>query len=120
VPSHPVPTHPADLGVLEAARLLRARELSAVELLEACLERIEERNGGEPTFDGDPAAINAWIRLYPDLAREQARGADERRAREGDATPALCGIPVGVKDLIGVGGLPLTGSSRVLEGHVAP
>jgi aspartyl-tRNA(Asn)/glutamyl-tRNA(Gln) amidotransferase subunit A len=120
VPNDPQSTHPADLGVLDAAALLRARELSAVELLDACLERIAERNGGEPTFDGSPDAINAWIRLYPELAREQAREADERRAREDDDAPLLCGIPIGVKDLIGVGDLPLTGSSRVMEGHVAP
>jgi aspartyl-tRNA(Asn)/glutamyl-tRNA(Gln) amidotransferase subunit A len=114
------PTHPADLGVLAAAQALRDRRLSALELTEACLERIAERNGGEPTFDGAPGAINAWIRLYPDLARDQAREADARRAREGADAPLLCGIPIGVKDLIGVGGLPLTGSSRVMEGHVAP
>jgi aspartyl-tRNA(Asn)/glutamyl-tRNA(Gln) amidotransferase subunit A len=120
VPNDRHPTHPADLGVLDASELLHAGRLSAVELLDACLERIAERNGGEPTFDGSADAINAWIRLYPDLANEQARAADERLAREGDAAPLLCGIPIGVKDLIGVGGLPLTGSSRVLEGHVAP
>ncbi|MGB0095425.1 MAG: hypothetical protein WBP81_23170 [Solirubrobacteraceae bacterium] len=36
---------PADLGVLEASALLRARKLSALELAESCLRRIEERNG---------------------------------------------------------------------------
>jgi aspartyl-tRNA(Asn)/glutamyl-tRNA(Gln) amidotransferase subunit A len=112
--------HAADLGVLDAAALLRAGDLSAVELLDACLERIDARNGGAPTFDGAPDAINAWVRLYPELARRQARDADERRARDGEDAPLLCGIPIGVKDLIGVGGLPLTGSSRVMEGHVAP
>jgi aspartyl-tRNA(Asn)/glutamyl-tRNA(Gln) amidotransferase subunit A len=105
----------ADLGVLEAAELLRARQLSSVELTEACLQRIDERNGGAPTLDGAPDTINAWVRLYPDLAREEATKADERRAREGDATPPLCGIPIGVKDLYAVQGLPLTASSRVLD-----
>jgi aspartyl-tRNA(Asn)/glutamyl-tRNA(Gln) amidotransferase subunit A len=52
----PVAAHPADLDLLEAAALLRARELSAVELLDACLARIAERNGGEPSFDGAPGA----------------------------------------------------------------
>ena len=42
---------PADLGLLEAAVLLRTRALSAVELLDACQARIAARNGGEPTFD---------------------------------------------------------------------
>src|SRR5437764_2374510 len=114
-----LPSDPADLGLLEAAALLRARKLSALELAEACLSRIDEVNGGEPTFDGAPAAINAWVRLYPELARDHARDADERLAREGDAAPLVCGIPLAVKDLYGMAGLPLTASSRVLEGNVA-
>jgi aspartyl-tRNA(Asn)/glutamyl-tRNA(Gln) amidotransferase subunit A len=108
---------PADLGVLEAAARLRTRELSAAELLEACLRRVAERNGGAPSFDGAPDAINAWARLYPELAAEQARAADERLDR-GDA-PLLCGIPLALKDLYAVEGLPLTASSRVLADHVA-
>jgi len=56
-------TDPADLGLLDAAHEMRAGRLSAVELTEACLRRIEERNGGEPTFDGAPDRINAWARL---------------------------------------------------------
>ncbi len=108
---------PADLGVLEASALLRRRELSAVELTAACLARIEARNGGAPTFDGAPEAINAWVRVYPELARESARAADAGRAG-GDAPP-LCGIPLALKDLYGMRGLPLTASSRVLEGNVA-
>jgi aspartyl-tRNA(Asn)/glutamyl-tRNA(Gln) amidotransferase subunit A len=109
----------ADLGVLEAAEQLRTRQLSSTELTDACLRRIEERNGGPPSLDGAPDAVNAWVRLYPDLAREQATKADQRRARDGDATPLLCGIPIGVKDLYAVKGLPLTASSRVLDPNAA-
>ena len=43
---------PADLDLLEAAALLRARRLSSVELTRACLKRSRARNGGAPTFDG--------------------------------------------------------------------
>jgi aspartyl-tRNA(Asn)/glutamyl-tRNA(Gln) amidotransferase subunit A len=111
--------HPAEHGVLEAASLLRARSLSATELTEACLRRIEELAGGPPSFDGGPGAINAFVRLYPEIALEQAREADEQLAREGEDAPLLCGIPIAVKDLYGVAGLPLTASSRVLEGNVA-
>ena len=110
---------PADLGVLDAAHQIATGRLSSIELTEACLRRIDARNGGPPTFEGAPDRINAWARLYPDIAREQAAQADARRAREGDGAPLLCGIPIGLKDLYAVAGLPLTGSSRVLEGNVA-
>jgi aspartyl-tRNA(Asn)/glutamyl-tRNA(Gln) amidotransferase subunit A len=112
-------TDPADLGVLEAAALLRSRSLSAVELLDACQARIAARNGGEPTFDGAPDAINAWVRLYPELALELARAADERLAADPGGASPLCGIPLALKDLFAVRGLPVTASSRVLEGSVA-
>ena len=84
----PGATDPADLGLLEAAALLRARALSAVELLEACQARIAARNGGEPTFDGAPGAVNAWARLYPEVAAELARGADARLAADEEAITA--------------------------------
>jgi aspartyl-tRNA(Asn)/glutamyl-tRNA(Gln) amidotransferase subunit A len=112
-------TDPADLGMLEAVSELRARRLSAAELLAAVLARIEARNGGAPSFDGAPDAVNAWARLYPERADAMARAADERIAREGEAAPPLCGVPVGLKDLYSVSGLPVTASSRVLEGNVA-
>jgi aspartyl-tRNA(Asn)/glutamyl-tRNA(Gln) amidotransferase subunit A len=112
-------TEPADLGVLEAADRLRRHELSSVELTESCLRRIEERNGGPPSDEGAPDAINAFARVYPEQALEQARAADERRRQEGEQAPALCGVPLALKDLYAVAGLPLTASSRVLAGNVA-
>jgi aspartyl-tRNA(Asn)/glutamyl-tRNA(Gln) amidotransferase subunit A len=110
---------PTDLGVLEIAAQLRGGALSASELTEACLRRIDERNGGPPSFDGAPDAINAWVRLYPELARSAARRADERRARERADTPLLCGVPLALKDVYGIAGLPVTASSGVLAGNVA-
>ena len=110
---------PAELDLIGAATQLRERRLSSLELTDACLRRIEQRNGGPPSHDGSPDAINAWVRLYPELAREQALAADQRRQLEGVGAPLLCGIPIAVKDLFGVAGLPLTASSRVLEGNVA-
>jgi aspartyl-tRNA(Asn)/glutamyl-tRNA(Gln) amidotransferase subunit A len=112
-------SEPADLGVLDAAVLLRRHELSSVELTQACLARIEERNGGAPTHDGAPDAINAFARVYPELAMQQAEAADQRLRREADDAPRLCGVPVAIKDLYAVAGLPLTASSRVLEGNLA-
>jgi aspartyl-tRNA(Asn)/glutamyl-tRNA(Gln) amidotransferase subunit A len=103
---------PADLGVLDAAGALGRRELSSVELTEACLERIRERDGTH-SHDGDPDSINAWVRVYEDEARAAAAAADMRLAA-GDA-PVLCGVPIGLKDLYAVAGKPLTASSTVLN-----
>jgi aspartyl-tRNA(Asn)/glutamyl-tRNA(Gln) amidotransferase subunit A len=102
----------SELGVLEAAAALRARALSARELVESCLRAIEERDGTH-SFGGDPASINAWVRVYEEDALDAAARADERLAR-GDA-PLLCGIPIGLKDLYAVAGKPLTASSGVLD-----
>lgn len=106
-PDRVTETDPALLSAVQAASLLRARELHPVELLDACLQRSTE-------FDG---ATTAWVRTYPEVAYEQARRA-ARRLADGDA-PALCGLPIAVKDLYAVSGLPLTASSRVLEGNIA-
>jgi len=103
---------PADLGVVEASAALAAGTLSSRELVDACLARIRERDGTR-SFDGDPESVNAWVRVYEDDARAAAARADERLARE-DA-PALCGIPIGLKDLYAAAGKPLTASSRVLD-----
>lgn len=104
-------TDPADLGVTEAVSLLAAGSISSVELVEACLRRIDERDGTH-SHDGDAASINAWVRVYADEAIEAAKLADERRGEEG---APLRGVPVGLKDLYAVAGKPLTASSRVLE-----
>ena len=105
-------TDPADLGVEDAAAALARRTLSARELVDACLARIRERDGRH-SHDGDPGSINAWVRVYEEDARAAAARADDRLAC-GDA-PALCGIPIGLKDLYAVAGKPLTASSRVLD-----
>ena len=104
--------NPADLTVAEAAALLARRSLGSVELTEACLARIAERDGTH-SFEGDPDSINAWIRVYEDDALAAAARADERLAH-GNA-PALCGIPIGLKDIYAVAGKPLTASSRLLD-----
>jgi aspartyl-tRNA(Asn)/glutamyl-tRNA(Gln) amidotransferase subunit A len=105
-------TDPADLGVLDASAALAERRLSSQELVEACLARIRARDGTH-SHDGDPGSINAWIRVYEEDALAAAARADERLA-EG-AAPALCGIPIGLKDLYAVAGKPVTASSGVLE-----
>src|SRR5699024_7314516 len=116
---HDLPSKAADLSVFDAVQALRSDELSALDLLDAQLERIVVRNGGEPSFDGDERSMNAWARLYPQRAREQAEAADQRLQDDAAGAPLLCGVPWGAKDLFSVAELPVTASSRVLEGNVA-
>ena len=91
------------LDVHGLSRLLASRELSAVELTERYLSRIEAHN----------AALNAFITVDAEQALEQARAAD-RRLADGDTTHPLTGIAVALKDTIPTAGLRTTGGSRVL------
>lgn len=100
--------NPADLGVVDASQLLAARKLSAHELMQACLDRIRERDGRH-SFDGDPASINAWVRVYEDDALAAAAA-----AAPPDESAPLRGVAIGLKDLYAVAGRPLTASSRIL------
>jgi aspartyl-tRNA(Asn)/glutamyl-tRNA(Gln) amidotransferase subunit A len=103
-----VDAHPADWTLSEASEALHGGRVTAAELTEACLERIAARDH----------SFGAWIRVYRDRALEAARAADARLAA-GTAGP-LTGVPIGLKDVIGAAGLPLTADSAVLEGNVAP
>jgi aspartyl-tRNA(Asn)/glutamyl-tRNA(Gln) amidotransferase subunit A len=87
---------------------LRAREVTALELTDACLRRIEDL---QPT-------LNAFIRVMTDEARRDAAAAD-RELADGRDRGALHGVPVAVKDIIDVSGIPTTAASRVREGHQA-
>ena len=109
--------HVLDSGIRGIAAALRDGTTTAVGLAEEVLARVEARNGGAPSFDGAPGAINAWVSLDPRTTLAQAAEAD-RRIAAGDPSPLL-GVPVAVKDLIAVAGQPLTASSRVREGRVA-
>src|SRR3954447_16835134 len=94
--SAPDPSTPA----IELAAALRRRELSAVELLDACLEAVDARNGD----------VNAIVWRDDDAARASARHADEALARGDDR--AFLGVPIPIKDLTPVAGWPVTYGSR--------
>ncbi len=99
----------SDLGpsstATELAAALRARELSSVELLDACLAAVDERN----------PELNAVIWRDDEGARAVARAADERIAA-GEEAPFL-GVPIPIKDLTAVAGWPLTyGSNGAPDG----
>ena len=97
-----------ELTVLEARIGLRAHEFTAAQLTEACLQRIHELN---PT-------LNAFITVTEDLARAEAKIADER-LNNGTAE-ALTGIPFAVKDAICTEGVRSTGAAKILDTYVAP
>ena len=92
---------------VELAASIRAREVSAVELLEHHLERIARI---------DPA-VNAIVTLDVDGARAQAAAADAALARGDDVGP-LHGLPVAVKDLADTAGLRTTYGSPIYRDHV--
>lgn len=92
----------------EIADGIRARRFSALEVLDAALARIERTN----------PALNAFIAVYPEAAREQAAAVDAAIARGEDPGP-LAGVPIGIKDLEPVKGMLFTEGSRVYEGRIA-
>ncbi|HEY1204903.1 MAG: amidase [Bryobacteraceae bacterium] len=95
------------MTIAEAARRLRAREVSASELLEQCLGRIATMN----------PALNAFITVTEESARETARQADRELARGLDRGP-LQGIPVAVKDVFLTRGVRTTAGSRLFADYV--
>jgi aspartyl-tRNA(Asn)/glutamyl-tRNA(Gln) amidotransferase subunit A len=95
------PSHPWQLTILEAASLLRSRALSSVELLDSVLERAAET---EPS-------VHAWVLIDAEQAREAARSCDDDLVK-GETRGPLHGIPVGVKDIFDVRGLPTRCGSR--------
>jgi aspartyl-tRNA(Asn)/glutamyl-tRNA(Gln) amidotransferase subunit A len=94
--------------ISELARQIRAGTLTAVAATEQCLARIAE-------CDRD---INAFITVTADEARAQAREADRELEAGHDRGP-LHGVPISLKDLIDMRGMPTTAASRVRAGHVA-
>jgi amidase len=93
-----------DLTFTPAAELrdrMAGGELSPVELLEACLDRI----------DAVDSRVNAFTHLLADEARDAARES-EARIRRGQARP-LEGLPIPIKDLALVSGTPITMGSRM-------
>ncbi|SLN58821.1 Glutamyl-tRNA(Gln) amidotransferase subunit A [Aquimixticola soesokkakensis] len=91
------------LTIAAARDGLKAGDFTSLDLTNACLTAIE-----------GAGALNAFVHNTPDLARAQAAEADARLAA-GDA-PAMCGIPLGIKDLFCTKGVDTQAASRILEG----
>ena len=82
---------------------LRRGEITAVDLTMSCLTAMDAGDG-----------LNAFVHKTPEIALDQARAADDR-IRTGDA-PAMCGIPLGIKDLFCTRGVPSQAGSNILKG----
>ncbi len=96
-----------ELTIAQARDALRKGETTATALTEACLTAIE-----------GASALNAFVHMTPEIALDRARAADAR-LKAGEA-PALCGIPVGIKDLFCTEGVPSQAASRILGGFLPP
>ena len=96
-----------DLRAVDHAAMLRRREVSASELLDAHLERIEAVN----------PELNAIVTLVPEIAKKIAREADEMLAGHG-VVPLLTGLPVSHKDLHETAGIRTTFGSPAYENFV--
>jgi aspartyl-tRNA(Asn)/glutamyl-tRNA(Gln) amidotransferase subunit A len=90
----------AALGVRAAAAAVRSGAITAGALVEACLDRLRAL---EPT-------LAAWAHVDADGARAAARAIDA--APRGDAREPLRGVPIGIKDIFHVQGMPTTAGSR--------
>ena len=87
--------------------MLEDRQVSAVELANVFLARIERYRG-----------LNAFLDVRPELTLQQARAADARRAR--GERGALLGMPIAHKDIFVTRGWASTAGSRMLEGYLSP
>ena len=96
---------PADLSIPEAAARLRSGNLTSLSLTQACLNRVAARNH----------LLHAFTAI-DESALAQAATADQAFVNGQDRGP-LHGIPVGIKDLIDVAGLPATCGSAVFTGR---
>ena len=97
-----------ELSLKEMQTGLREGQFSSRELVEATLERIEQL---EPS-------LHAFLHLASEAALKQADAADRQRST-GDKQP-IAGIPIAVKDVLAVEGMPATAGSKIIEGFVPP
>ena len=93
----------SQLTISEARDKLKKKELTSLEITQSCLKSIETSK-----------ILNAFSVITPEIALSQAKNADKRIA-SGDA-PAMCGIPIGIKDLFCTKGVQTQAASHILDG----
>jgi aspartyl-tRNA(Asn)/glutamyl-tRNA(Gln) amidotransferase subunit A len=100
-------TKPLSIGDIRSS--IASGESKATVIAEASFEKIEAR---------DPQ-IHAYLSTNRERALEQASRIDDLAAK-GEPLPVLAGVPVGIKDVLTIEGLPATAGSKILEGWRAP
>jgi aspartyl-tRNA(Asn)/glutamyl-tRNA(Gln) amidotransferase subunit A len=105
--NHSAESELAFLSIQEAARLLRRKEISPLELVESALARIARLN----------SALNAFITVVPELALRAAKIA-QREITRGKSKGPLHGIPISLKDNIWTRGIRTTAGSKILADFV--
>ncbi|RQG95458.1 amidase [Natrarchaeobius chitinivorans] len=95
-------------SAVELAEKIKTGELSSVDVVDAHLNRIYERND----------TVNSFLTVMEDEARTAAREAD-RAVRDGKHLGPLHGVPVGIKDLYDVAGVPTSMGCKLYEDDVA-
>ncbi len=98
-----------ELSASDIRRKVVAREVSAEEVAKAHLARLKAVEG----------KVDAYLLVLEDRALEKARAVD-RALAEGRPAPALAGVPVAIKDVLDIEGLPTTCGSRILEAYRPP
>jgi amidase len=97
-------------SALEIAAAVRAMDVSPLEVLDACLARVDERNPG----------LNAVIWRNDEAVRAEARRLGERIAVGVEDLPPFAGVPLPIKDLLSVAGQPVTYGSRGAPDGLSP
>jgi aspartyl-tRNA(Asn)/glutamyl-tRNA(Gln) amidotransferase subunit A len=115
-----------DRTALELTRLLRSKEVSALEILESSLKRISQvdgRPGSLNDSDGnteeDKHRVHAFITRTDEIARKQAQEID-RKLSQGEDPGALAGVPFTVKAIFCVKDTYSTAASKILANFKAP
>jgi aspartyl-tRNA(Asn)/glutamyl-tRNA(Gln) amidotransferase subunit A len=97
--------------IVSTRAAVAARQISATQLVEDSYAKI----------GADDGEVHAWLTLCRERALAQARRIDDLVSRgDGNALPALAGVPLGIKDVMVTHGVRTTAGSKILENFIPP
>ena len=113
------------LSAIEQAKLIREKQISAEELLNATLEQVKKVDGRSGSLDeyieepDDLKKVHAFILMTDEQAREKARAVDKKVAA-GEKLSPLAGVPYSAKDVYCTKGIQTSAASKILQGYKPP